>query len=109
MANIKVFEIAQKAKVLPSTIRYYIDLGLIEIADKTIGGQHLLDEEKTLKILEKIKYLSFKGHKLNQIKEILSKGMRKKLLIVDDDSDMKELIKIILPEEEWEIRHATDG
>jgi len=58
MPNIKIFEIAQKAKVLPSTIRYYVDMGLIDIADRTIGGQHLFNEEKTLKIIEKIKYLS---------------------------------------------------
>ena len=84
-------------------------MGLIDIADRTIGGQHLFNEEKTLKIIEKIKYLSLQGYRLNQIKEILSKGMKRKLLIIDDDSDIKDLIKQILSEEEWEIKHATDG
>ena len=32
-----------------------------------------------------------------------------KIMIVDDDPDVADLIKTILKEEHWEIRHATDG
>ena len=109
MANVKISDIAQKAQVLPSTIRHYTDLGLIDVTDKTEGGQRLYDEEKTLEKLAKIKHYSSRGYTLTQVKDILTKGSKKRILIVDDDPDVADLIKTILKEEHWEIRHATDG
>lgn len=110
MPNVKISEISQKAKVLPSTIRHYTDLGLIEISDRTEGGQRLYDEEKTLSQLAKIKHLSSRGYTLAQIKEAISSGgIKKRILIIDDDPDVADLIKAILTDENWEFKHATDG
>ncbi|OGS43282.1 MAG: hypothetical protein A2539_08970 [Elusimicrobia bacterium RIFOXYD2_FULL_34_15] len=35
--------------------------------------------------------------------------MKKRILIIDDDPDVADLIKTILKDEDWEVRHATDG
>ncbi len=110
MANVKISEISQKAKVLPSTIRHYTDLGLIEVTDRTEGGQRLYDEEKTFNQLSKIKSLASRGYTLVQIKEVLTTGgLKKRILIIDDDPDVADLIKAILTDENWEFKHATNG
>jgi len=109
VANVKISDIAQKAQVLPSTIRHYTDLGLVDVTDKTEGGQRLYDEEKTLDVLSKIKHYSSRGYTLSQIKDIFTKGIKKRILIIDDDPDVADLIKTILKDEDWEVRHATDG
>ena len=110
MPNVKISEISQKAKVLPSTIRHYTDLGLIEVTDRTDGGQRLYDEEETLNQLAKIKHLSSRGLTLTQIKDMLaSGGLKKRILIIDDDPDVVDLIKAILTDEDWEFKHAPDG
>ncbi|MDD5687865.1 MAG: response regulator [Elusimicrobia bacterium] len=109
MANVKISEVAQAAKVLPSTIRHYTDLGLLQISERTGGGQRLYNEEQTLSKLAKIKHLFFRGHSLSQIKDILTNGIKKRMLVIDDDPDVPELIKTILAEDQWEIKHAMDG
>ncbi|MEW6556782.1 MAG: response regulator [Elusimicrobiota bacterium] len=110
MPTVKISEIAQQAKVLPSTIRHYTDLGLLEISERTEGGQRLYDEQKTLTQLAKIKHLSSRGYTLPQIKEILTTGgLKKRILIIDDDPDVVDLIKAILTDAQWEFKHAPDG
>ncbi|MBN1383252.1 MAG: response regulator [Elusimicrobia bacterium] len=109
MGNVKISEVAVKARVLPSTIRHYTDLGLLEVSDRTDGGQRLYDEEKTFNTLAKIKHLSSRGYTLNQIKDIFAGGLKKRVLIIDDDPDVVDLIKTILKAEDWEFKHASDG
>ena len=43
---LKISEIAEKAKVLPSTIRHYTDLGLLQFAATTEGGHRLYHEQR---------------------------------------------------------------
>ena len=95
MSNVKISEIAEEAKILPSTIRHYTDLGLIDVTDRTEGGQRLYDKEITLSALAQIKHLSMRGYTLTQIKEILRGGVKKRILIIDDDPDVADLIKTI--------------
>jgi DNA-binding transcriptional MerR regulator len=45
MELLKVSELAARVGVLPSTIRYYRDLGLVAPVGKTRGGFHLYDEQ----------------------------------------------------------------
>ncbi|MDD5688204.1 MAG: response regulator [Elusimicrobia bacterium] len=109
MPNVKISEIAEKARVLPSTIRHYTDLGIIEVSERTEGGQRLYDEEKTLTVLAQIKHLSLRGLTLTQIKDTLIGGVKKRMLIIDDDPDVVDLIRAILTDEQWEVKHAPDG
>lgn len=74
MKKVKVGQLALKAGVLPSTIRYYVQQGLLEVADKTLSGYQLFDEGQSLKIIEKIKHLQEKERKsISEIKNQLSK------------------------------------
>ncbi|MFH1541168.1 MAG: response regulator [Elusimicrobiota bacterium] len=110
MPNIKISEISQKADVPLSTIRHYTDLGILEVSDKTDGGQRLYDEERTLEQLVRIKHLSYRGYTLSQIKEMFESGeIKRRILIIDDDLDVVDLIKAILIDESWEFKHASDG
>ena len=69
---LKIGEVAKKANVLTSTIRYYRKLGLLQTVGKTQGDYNLYDEKKTLARLEEIKRLS-------KIKRLPLKEIRKKL------------------------------
>lgn len=61
MGLLKLGEIAQKAGVLPSAIRYYSNLGLLKVTDYTQGKYRLFDEAHTLAKMAKIKELKGKG------------------------------------------------
>lgn len=74
MKKVKVGQLALKAGVLPSTIRYYAKEGLLEVVEKTPGGYQLFDEDKSLKIIAKVKRLQEKKRlSIPEIKEVLWK------------------------------------
>lgn len=66
---LKLGEIAPKAGVLPSAIRYYSNLGLIKVSDYTQGKYRLFNEKETLERMAKIKDLKNKGIILDDIKK----------------------------------------
>lgn len=68
---LKIGEIAREAGVLPSTVRYYTDMGLLEIADRTAGGQRLYDRESTLKKIEMIRMNEKRRLPLETLKKIV--------------------------------------
>jgi len=108
---LKISEIAKKSGVLPSTIRYYTDIGLIKVKGTTEGGQRLYSEEEVISILRKIKWFSQKGYSINKIKEILKEEVKtKKLLVVDDDQSIYDLISDLNKQKlNCELKIAYDG
>jgi len=74
MVKIKVGQLALKAGVLPSTIRYYTREGLLKVVEKTPTGYQLFDEEESLKIIKEIQKLQSKRMTLSEIKDHLSRN-----------------------------------
>jgi len=68
---LKIGEMAKLAGVLPSTIRYYTGLGLLEVAATTPGGQRLYDKEHTLSKVRMIKKIERQHLPLQTIRKIL--------------------------------------
>lgn len=107
---LKISEVAEKASVLASTIRHYTDLGLLKFAATTEGGHRLYHETETLAQLARIKRLAARGLSLPQIKEELSGGGHKRLMVVDDEQEVCDLVVDALKDRyPFEIRVARDG
>ena len=68
---LKIGEMAKLAGVLPSTIRYYTEIGLVEPAGTTPGGQKLYDKEDTLSRIRVIKNIEKQRLPLQTIKKII--------------------------------------
>ncbi len=67
---LKIGEIAKESGVLASTVRYYTDMGLIEVADRTPGGQRLYDRNTTLEKIQMIKMNERRRLPLETLKKI---------------------------------------
>jgi len=52
---LKIGEIAREAGVRESTVRYYTEVGLIKVTEKTDSGYRLYDRNETLRILKTVK------------------------------------------------------
>ncbi len=76
---LKIGEMAKLAGVLPSTIRYYTEIGLVEPAGTTPGGQKLYDKEDTLSRIRMIKNIEKQRLPLQTIKKIIEDHRAKKL------------------------------
>ena len=75
---LKIGEIARAAGVPLSTVRYYTDIGLLEVDTRTKGGYRLYDRERTLGIIRKIKPVVERRRTLIEIKEDLAKKAKGK-------------------------------
>jgi two-component system, OmpR family, response regulator len=107
---LKISEVAEKANVLASTIRQYTDLGLLQFAATTDGGHRLYHETETLAQLARIKRLAARGLSLPDIKSELSGGGKKRVLVVDDELEVCELVSDALKDRfPCEVRVARDG
>ena len=69
---LKLGEIAKIASVLPSTIDYYADIGLLKADDYTQGRYRLFKKDNALARMAKIKELKEKGLTLEEIKRKLT-------------------------------------
>ncbi len=76
---VKIGEIAKLAGVLPSTVRYYRQIGLVEAAGTTPGGQKLYDKEDTLSRIRMIKKIEKERLPLRTIKKVIENHRAKKL------------------------------
>jgi len=95
--GLRISEIAKKAGVLPSKIRYYTDQGLIGVSGQTQGGHRLYDEAITILRLKKIEFLTGKGFSIEEIKNILAKDAKKRrVFVIDDEPEIGQLIKDLL-------------
>jgi len=70
---LKVGEIARKAGVLPSTVRYYTNLELIRPVDHTQGGYRLYRKKETLARIRRIREIKDNRTSLREIKETLDR------------------------------------
>jgi CheY-like chemotaxis protein len=94
---LKISDMAQKADVLVSTIRYYTDIGLLKAAMTTEGGHRLYEEIPTMDRLGKIKKMVAKGMTLPEIQTHIDEEMStKKILVVDDEPDIVDFIRDLL-------------
>ena len=55
---LKVGEVAKEAGVRPSTVKFYTEQGLLEVADYTRGGYRLYDREKTIRRIIAIRQMT---------------------------------------------------
>lgn len=108
---LRISEIAKKAGVMPSTIRYYTDLGLLRTSDFTEGGHRLYSEEVVLPLVKQIRFLEHNGLSIEDIKQqLLVTRDQKKILVIDDEQEICDLIVELLKEKfPHEIRIANDG
>ncbi len=68
--NISIGTLAKRAGAKVQTIRYYEQLGLMPVADRTTGGQRRYDEE-AVKRLSFIRHARALGFSLEQIRTLL--------------------------------------
>lgn len=108
---LKISEMAQKADVLVSTIRYYTDIGLLKVAATTEGGHRLYEETPTLDRLNTIKRMVAKGLTLPEIQSQIEKEMAtKKILVVDDEPEIADFFKELLEGQfPHQLQSAADG
>ncbi len=94
---LRISDIARKAGVLSSTVRYYTDMGLLNTSGETRGGHRLYDEEEILDTIRKIQFLNKQGLTIDQIKKDIgfSQG-RKKILVIDDEPEVGEFVSGIV-------------
>lgn len=71
----RIGDVAKELKTRTSTIRYYTNLGLLKVAQKTTGGQFLYNLEDTRKHFERIMKLKEERFTIEEILE--SFGIRK--------------------------------
>jgi MerR family Zn(II)-responsive transcriptional regulator of zntA len=76
---LKIGEMARLAGVLPSTIRYYTELGLLEAVATTPGGQRLYEKEDTLDRIRAIKTIERRQLSLQTIRKIIEDHKAKAL------------------------------
>jgi CheY-like chemotaxis protein len=107
---LKISEIAEKAKVLPSTIRHYTDIGLLRFAATTEGGHRLYDEAETISQMARVKLMAARGLSLPQIRIELGPDAKKRVLVVDDEPEVGDVVKDALTSRHpFDIRVAMDG
>lgn len=68
---VKVGDLAKRMNLLPSTIRYYVRMGLLEPDGRTQGGYALFDPDRAISRLQRIRKLKSQGFKLDEIASIL--------------------------------------
>jgi CheY-like chemotaxis protein len=108
---LKISEMAQKADVLVSTIRYYTDIGLLKAAMTTEGGHRLYEETPTMERLGRIKKMVAKGLTLPEIQTQIEQEMTtKRILVVDDEPEIADFIKDLLADVvSHQLETASDG
>jgi DNA-binding transcriptional MerR regulator len=69
---VKIGELARRFSVLPSTIHFYTQEGLLKADSVSKGGYRLYDLDKALSRLQKIVWLQSKKHlTIGEIKKLL--------------------------------------
>lgn len=109
---LKISDAAKLVGVLPSTIRYYTDIGLLKSSDETKGGHRLYDPAGVASVVNKIKFLSSRGLTMDEIKKELAASKKsKKILVIDDEPEVGNLVKDVAAEKfpEAEVKIVYDG
>lgn len=73
---LKIGEVAREAGVLRSTIRYYTEIGLLQVAETLLPGRYrLYEREQTLARIQQIKSIAEQNRTLEDIREELTKSV----------------------------------
>ncbi len=64
---LKIGEIAREAGVKESTIRYYTEVGIVEVAETTETGYRLYDRDETIRRLKAVREVNENRLSLSQI------------------------------------------
>ena len=92
-------EVSRFCNVYPTTVINWIKEGILP-AYTTPGGHRRIKREDLLKLMEKNKM---------PIPEELSKSNKNRVLVIDDDHAILQMIKLILTQEELEVATADSG
>lgn len=107
---LKVGELADKAGVPISTIKYYTDIGLLRVSDYMSGGFRLYSEKECLLRIKRIREMLDQGHSIKEIKENIDKILVYKILVVDDEPEVHDFVKDALSDyKNIEINSVYDG
>jgi two-component system, OmpR family, response regulator len=108
---LKISEVAREAGVLPSTVRYYTDIGIINVKSETKGGHRLYDRDITVNTIRKIQFLNQQGRSIEDIKKELLNSSKKKILVVDDEPEVGNLVTDVAKQffPDFEVRVVYDG
>lgn len=68
---VTIGKLARDVGVLPSTVRFYVKEGLLQVTDHTLGGFFLFDRTSALKRIERIQALKERRLTLAEIREQL--------------------------------------
>ena len=69
----KIGELSRKVRVLPSTINFYTNEGLLKVSSRSQGGYRLYEEAYAINQIKKIQHLQFyKRLTIAEIKKIIS-------------------------------------
>jgi MerR family Zn(II)-responsive transcriptional regulator of zntA len=69
---LKIGELAKKVGVLPSTINFYTNEGILKAAGRSQGGYRLYEEKYAISQIKKIQYLQLnKRLRIDEIKRSL--------------------------------------
>ncbi|MCS7230895.1 MAG: response regulator [Elusimicrobiota bacterium] len=107
---LKIGELAEKAGVPVSTIKYYTDLELLRVQDYMAGGFRLYNEKESLLRLKRIKEMLDMGYSIKEIKENIEKITVFKVLVIDDEQEVHEFVYDVLEMvPNIEVKSAYDG
>lgn len=72
MPYIKIGQLANKVGVLPSTIHFYTQEGLLKESKRTPGGYRLYDEKNTVQLVKRINELQTKKRlTISEIRQLI--------------------------------------
>ncbi|MCX7715893.1 MAG: response regulator [Endomicrobia bacterium] len=107
---LKIGELAERANVPISTIKYYTDLGLLRVQEYMVGGFRLYNEKECLLRLKRIKEMIEQGYAIRDIKENIDKITILKILVIDDETEVHDFIADALKDlNNIEIKSVYDG
>jgi CheY-like chemotaxis protein len=107
---LKIGELAERANLPISTLKYYTDIGLLRVVDYMEGGFRLYNEKESLLRLKRIRELLTQNYSIKEIKENIDKIIVYKILIVDDEPFVHDFVKDALSDKNnIEIKSVYDG
>ncbi len=107
---LKIGELAEKAGVPISTIKYYTDLGLLRVQDYMTGGFRLYNEKESILRLKRIKEMLDQGYSIRDIKENIDKITILKILVIDDEIEVHDFVADALEDfNNIEVKSVYDG
>jgi CheY-like chemotaxis protein len=107
---LKIGELAERANLPISTLKYYTDIGLLRVVDYMEGGFRLYNEKESLLRLKRIRELLTQNYSIKEIKENIDKIIVYKILVVDDEPFVHDFVKDALSDRNnIEIKSVYDG